>query len=339
MKNKYITEHERYKLEVYLQMKMSVKDIARELDKCENTIRNEIKRGTVELLDTHLKPYKKYCADAAQRKYEENKIKKGAKPKVYKNVEFIRYIQELILKKKYSPYVISLMLKEFDFGFTLCEKSIYNYIQRGYIPNVTQKNLAYRKKKQLKNKIVVKRVSYNNPTKPLISDRDKSVYLRSDFGHWEMDTVYSGKDKSRSCLLVLTERKFRKEIIIKMPDRTAKSTVNALNDLEKVNGKRNFKKIFKTITCDNGLEFSDYEGITKCKRTKLYYCHPYCSSERGSNENANKLIRRWIPKGEDIGKYSNEDIYFIQEWINNYPRRLFNGLSSNEYMQLAQETM
>ncbi len=69
--------------------------------------------------------------------------------------------------------------------------------------------------------------------------------------------------------------------------------------------------------------------IIKEKRTRAYYAHPYSAWERGSNENANKLIRRFIPKGADIGKFSHERIKMIEHWINNYPRRIFGGSSSN----------
>ena len=68
------------------------------------------------------------------------------------------------------------------------------------------------------------------------------------------------------------------------------------------------------------------------KRTKIYYCHPYSSWERGSNENANRLIRRFIPKGADIGRFTHEMIKFIEDWINNYPRRIFDYKSSNVMM-------
>jgi IS30 family transposase len=83
------------------------------------------------------------------------------------------------------------------------------------------------------------------------------------------------------------------------------------------------------------MEFADWQSIerscrTKGKRTKTFFCHPYCSCERGTNENINRMIRRWIPKGDDIGLYSSREISFIQNWINNYPRRIFNGKSSKE---------
>ena len=123
-----------------------------------------------------------------------------------------------------------------------------------------------------------------------------------------------------------------------MPDRKAASVVKALDRLERVYGKKKFRQFFKTITVDNGVEFSDYENLVKYDRTKIYYCHPYSSGERGSNENQNKLVRRWIKKGEDIGKYTKQDIKKINCWINQYPRKLFNGLSSNEMLvQFEQE--
>ncbi len=126
---------------------------------------------------------------------------------------------------------------------------------------------------------------------------------------------------------VLSERSIREEIIIKMPSKTQESVVAALDCLEKKYGK-SFKDKFKTITVDNGSEFLDYEGIErsvragKDKRVKLYYAHPYSSWERGTNENTNKLIRRFIPKGTDIGRISKKTIKWIETWINNYPRRI-----------------
>ena len=93
-------------------------------------------------------------------------------------------------------------------------------------------------------------------------------------------------------------------------------------------------QIWEGGTCDNGCENLDFEGIersvlAKQKRTTVYYAHPYSAWERGSNENANKLIRRFIPKGVDIGEFSHERIKMIEHWINNYPRRIFGGMSSN----------
>lgn len=193
------------------------------------------------------------------------------------------------------------------------------------------KQMAYIKKR--KKKEVIKRLPRVKEA-PSISERPKEILARKDFGHWEMDTVYSGKGCSAACLLVLTERKTLHELIYKMPDRTAASTIKILDRIERKLGRRNFRKIFKTITCDNGVEFLDYYSTVKHNRTELYYCHPYCSSERGSNENQNKLIRRWIPKGDDIGLYNKNDIAAIQEWINTLPRKKFDGQSSSDLSKM-----
>lgn len=96
-----------------------------------------------------------------------------------------------------------------------------------------------------------------------------------------------------------------------------------------------FSKLFKTITVDNGVEFSDYQGMKRSllhegDRTKIYYCHAYSSYERGSNENANKLIRRHIPKGHDIDKYDDTYVKHIQDWINAYPRKVLGWSCAND---------
>ena len=140
-----------------------------------------------------------------------------------------------------------------------------------------------------------------------------------------MDTVYSGKDGS-CALLVLTERLSRKEIIEKMRDRTAISTVRALNRIERRFGAL-FPRVFQTITVDNGGEFSDVKSLErsilrKGRRTKMYYCHPYTSCERGSNECANKMVRRKFPKGTDFNKVSRAEVKKAEEWMNNYPREI-----------------
>ena len=151
----------------------------------------------------------------------------------------------------------------------------------------------------------------------------------------EGDSVI-GTIKKGETVLTMTERLTRMELIFKSPGKTEASTVAMLNRLERRIGSGNFRKIFKTITFDNGTEFSDVNGLeyspyTKKKRTSVYYCHPYCSSERGSNENQNGFIRRFIPKGTVISSYSKEYIQNVQDYINNYyPRAIFNGENSQK---------
>jgi len=145
-----------------------------------------------------------------------------------------------------------------------------------------------------------------------------------------MDTVYSGKGCSPACVLTLTERKSRVEIAKKLPDRTAAS-VNAVFDaMERQIGHRRFYRLFKSITADNGTEFSDVQTLERsalCSkpRTRLYFTHPYCSSERGTNENHNGILRRFIPKASDIGLVSKKAVRESQDWMNSYPRKILKG--------------
>ena len=147
-----------------------------------------------------------------------------------------------------------------------------------------------------------------------------------------MDCVL-GKKFTRDTLLTFTERLTRYEIVMRMPNHKAATVVHFVNKLEKRFGK-NFRKIFKSITVDNGVEFSDFAGLEKSiyggKRTSVYYCHPYSSYERGSNERLNREIRRLLPKGTDFTKYSDKQIKQVETWVNNYPREIFGYATSAE---------
>ena len=117
------------------------------------------------------------------------------------------------------------------------------------------------------------------------------------------------------------------------------SVIKAIDDMER-KYQNLFPIKFKTITVDNGTEFLNHEMLEKSSiglrsRTEVYYAHAYSSWERGSNENANKLIRRFIPKGSDISKFSDKTIEKKQNWINNYPRKIFNYKSTNDILQEA----
>lgn len=329
----YITEMQRYKIEFLLKQKVPVKEIAKEIGKHFTTVYREIKSGTIELQNSNLTTRKEYCADYAQRIHDDISHNKGREIKLGNDYETADKVETLIKKEKYSPYAVSCVLRKEGLTY-LCAATIYTYIDRGYI-NLTNFDLPHGKEPR-KEKQIIRRPALHNIGARSIEERPKEIYNRDKYGHWEMDTVYSGKGKGKECLLVLTERQTREEILIKMPDRTKESTVAALDKLEKKIGTPEFFRKFKTITVDNGVEFYDFKGIERSlfvdgRRTTTYFCHPFCSSERASNENQNKLVRRHIKKGEDIGKYTEEQIKYMEEWMNNYPRKLFGGLSANEY--------
>lgn len=338
MKNKYITKRERVELETMLKCGLSKTECANRLGKSLKTIYNEIKRGTVELLSTELIPYKIYQADVAQRKYEENKLNKGVALKAFSNQQYLDYLSDMIVNKKYSPYAIVQSMKNnnISFGCDLCEKSIYNYVYHGYLKVKRGQMLAPRHDRQ--QKALQKKINYNLLKLPSIEKRPACANDRTEFGHWEIDTVYSGKNTSKTCLLTLTERQTRIEESYLIPDRTAKSIVNIFNQIEKEMGYDAFTRRYKTLTSDNGVEFKDFIGVcispyTGQKRTEQYFAHPYSSFERGTNENHNRMIRRFIPKNTDLLTVTQEQLNEIVNYINNYPRRMFGGLSSKQFYE------
>lgn len=334
---KHITERERYAIEWLLKNRKTVKEIAEELNRSKSTIYAEIKRGTVVQRNSDLTEKRVYLADYAQRDYDLKKHEKGRYLKIGNDMEFVRFVENKIKNERFSPVAtLQELQKNPAIRTRVCHRTLYRYIHAGIFLGLKSSDLPYHvSKKQEKER---KNIALKNTRGNSIENRPKHIRSRKEIGHWEMDTVYSGKGKGKSCLLVLTERKTRYEEIYYMESRTQEEVVRVLDDIEREIGLPAFIGRYKTITCDNGVEFLDSVGTERSancpdtKRTLLYYCHPFASCERGSNENQNKLVRRWIPKGESIAEYK-EKIPFIQDWINNYPRKLFQGLSAIEYIQ------
>ena len=333
--SRYLTEYERIVIETMLKDGKNPKEIAERLGKHFTTIYREIKKGTVLLRNGRTwEDVPTYCADRGEQLKQERSHNKGVLCKVG-NIEYLDRASYYLKKLHYSPYAtLQCLNREFP-DIKICLNTLYNYIYSYRILDVDRSSLPYQKKVR-EEVCCARKPSYHMLGAKSIEERPNSVYKRDSFGHWEMDTVVGGQKKGKNCLLVLTERTTRKEIIRKIANRKAETVLSEINILERQYGLETFRRIFKTITCDNGVEFAEFKNIElsidgKQERTKLYFCHPYCSGERGSNENNNKLIRRFIPKGESINKYSDDYIFYIQEWINNYPRKIFGGLSSYEY--------
>lgn len=329
------TYTDRIKLEALYNSKMPIKDISRHLHKHISSIYRELTHGFYQHLNTDYTYTKKYSADKAQRYARFNSTTKGRQMKIGNDHKFVTFVEKMI-KKKYSPAAILAYIKEHNLTFQtdVCITTLYSYIDKGVFLHVTNNNLLYKgsRRKCYRKVQTVKKP----PRGESIEHRPKEVAQRTTFGHWEMDSVIGKREKGNT-LVVLTERLTRKEIIFKAKDKTALTTVQLLNRLERFLGK-DFRKVFKTITVDNGSEFSAFDlmersCLTKKPRTKIYYCHPYSSWERGSNENQNRMIRRFIPKGTSIKPYSNEDIKAIEEYINNYPRKIFNYKSSQQLFE------
>ena len=332
-KGKHLNYEERIKIETLSKTGMKSEEIALYIGCSGRTVRRELAKGKTELLNSDLTTRTEYSADIGQQKHDYAGTAKGPMLKIGHDYELVEYIEYLIIEEKMSPYAAAEKVKQSSgkFKTTISYKTIYNYIDNGLFPHLTNKHLPV-KKNGKKRKYDEVRTATNNSKGTSISERDPKIDFREEYGHWEMDTVV-GKQGTKEVLLVLTERMTEQEIIRKIKSKSQFCVVNELDKIERKMGSKKFRETFKTITCDNGCENLDFEGIersvlTKNKRTKVYYAHPYSAWERGTNENNNKLIRRFIPKGADIGKLSHERIKMIEHWMNNYPRRKLNGLSS-----------
>lgn len=331
-KYKHLTYAERTMIETwYNQDHKSKKEIAELLHKSERTIRREINRGLVEVKGYLWEDKKEYSAKVAQDKYEYGKTSKGPELKLDSDMKLVIHIEKEIVENHKSPEVVSKELKEYGFDIEISGRTIRNAIKSGLIfEKIKQGKIIYKKEYNNKNK--EKRVSKQIPAEKSIEYRPEEAKERKVYGHWEGDLVV-GKQGTKTVLFTLTERMTRQEIIVKLPNKETKTIAKALDKIERKQGSK-FYKMFKSITFDNGVEFLGYKGLEKSclrkkKRTEIYYAHPYCSGERGTNENNNRMIRRWIPKGIDMKDIKVSFVKQIEDWINNYPRAMFDYKSSN----------
>jgi len=339
---KHLTFTDRLNIEKWLKEGMKKGEIADRLRVHRNTITNELKRGSYIHLNSDYTTEERYSPDIAQAAYEDHLKAKGPGYKIGNDIAFANFLEEKMLgvqedgtvdkNKRYSPAAALAEAKKAGFTTTVCVATLYSYITKGDVfYELTNKDLHRKGEKKQKHKKVK---AAKAPRGESIERRPEEVNDRELPFHWEMDCII-GKKKTTACLLTMTERQSRQELAFWMKDHTAASVVKVLDKLERKLGSRMFRQIFQSITVDNGSEFADCismeaSAITKRFRTKMYYCHPYSSWERGSNENQNRMIRRFYPKGTDFTKVKQADVQDAIDWINKYPRLILDWRCSEE---------
>lgn len=336
---KHFSWTERLTLERMLKGNFKKPQIAEALGKCLQTVYNEIGRGMCVQMTSEYEFVERYCPDEAERKYQEYLRLKGPGVKMRRNCSLAKRLEELIVDKGYSPGAALAEIRNNGevYETEICETTLYTYIYRGDVfRRLKPDHLLERGRRHSKERYDKKRNAARPPKGTSIEKRPEEVKRRGVFGHWEMDSVMGCKGSKRA-MIVLTERKTRNGIILLVEDHTAASVVKAINGLERKLGKL-FYKIFKSITVDNGCEFQDFEGIEishrrKGKRTIVFFCHPYSAYERGSNENMNRIIRRFFPKGTNFDDVTKEQIEEAEKWINHYPRKILGWRSAADLFQ------
>ena len=317
MSYSHFTIEERTCIKHLLEKGTSIRNIAKDLDRSPSSISREIKRNQ---LDHPIHGGTKYSIKNANNTYKQRISK--AHNIIQFPLEVIQIIEQRI-KETWSPEQIAAFYKQDGFP---CYKTIYKWINEGTILKGNRKLL----RRKGKGGWYETRGKFNKGKS--IRKRDKKVYKRADYGHWELDTVVSGhKTKGKACFITLVERKSRFYKAIKSPSRQADIVAKLIVDYLK----QFPHELVKTITTDNGTEFADWKTIEKELKCQVYFCDTFCAWQKGSNENSNGLLREFFPKGYNLSRYTQIYIDKKVALINNRPRKCNNWISPSKLMSEA----
>jgi IS30 family transposase len=300
---KHLKYWERVALEVYIREGLSNNQIAKKLGRDPSTITREINRNKSGPERRH------YAADTAKSLMMCRK--RISARNAQKPPQVWEYVEEKI-KEGWTPELISGRISIDIPELSVSHEAIYQYVYRS-VPDITgylpQRRLVRRPRgpRRSRRSVIPNRLS--------IEHRSDIANKRQEIGHWESDSLVSSK--SKVSLNVLVERKSRLTKLTKIPNLTAAETTSAIvKNLIHLP-----KQLRRSITYDNGFENTKHQETNRMLRTRSFFCSPYHSWEKGSVENVNMLIRRYIPKKMDIADVCNEDLKYIENRLNNRPKK------------------
>jgi IS30 family transposase len=282
-------------------------EIARTIGRNKGTISRELRRNS-----SH--EYNCYTPCQAHKRSAQRKLTARHSRPLLKNKKIQQYVRQK-LKLNWSPEIIAGCLKKQ--GQSISHEAIYQFIYHRDTPDreqlISQLCRAHRKRRIKGKGRKVRKTKI--PNRVSIDARPKAVDQRKQIGHWEGDTLISRK--SKAALHSMTERVTRLLRLSKLNSKSAaesnKAVVKALRNLP--------AKAKRTLTLDNGTENAGHEKLTQKLGIKCYFADPYSAWQRGSNEQINGLIRRYLPKGTDFSKIDKDQIKKIEKLINNRPRK------------------
>ena len=277
----------------------SISDIGRKMNRNKGTVSRELRR-----FDDACSLISKYDPEKAHENYLKKRKKCGRKSVLTQ--EIIKKVYELMKGRRMSPEQIA----NTELKGVASKATIYRGFDREVFPSDAKRYL-WRKGK--KNRRLSLRRKYR--TGKSIHERPAVIDLRTEFGHWEADTIESCRSGT-GCVFVLHERKTRFTI-------TCRSLFFDADSMKKfiIRTIRKFPKgVFKSITCDRGKEFAEFLDIEDKTGVNIYFADPHCPNQKGSVEHANGLIRRFFPKGTDFGKINSTILYHqAVSYINAWP--------------------
>lgn len=327
-KYKRLSFEERVKIETLLLENKSKSYIAKFLNRSRSTVNNEVKKWVQFPSDI-------YKAELAHwYSLDDNKSKRSLdKINQFPNLKLFVYRS---LKDGTSPELLSGQLKKLypnDNTMSISHESIYKHIYKNRQSTLGKKLIKFlpyhHHKRRDKRKFNKNRVRIKDPIS--IDLRPKHIDNRLEAGHLEGDLMIGVGQKS--AIGTIVDRKTRYLIIVKLDNRKSKTVTESF--AKQLNKQPKFLR--KTMTYDNGIEMANHKWLTQNTGMDIYFAHPYSSWERGTNENTNGLIRRFLPKGTDFNKISDYQLKQIQNNLNNRPRKVLGFKTPNQMRQLEIE--
>lgn len=330
-KGQHLTEIERGRIASLHELECSNRQIASIIGVSPQTINNEINRGTVsqvKKVNNKLIYSSSYFPDTAQTNYENNRLRCHRPSKFNQVKPFLSFFVEKFKDNKWSPDA-TVGRARVDGLFTSEEMvsttTLYKYIDRQLLEI---KNIDLVEKTHRSSKIHIAK-KHRRTLGRSIEERPSHINNRERFGHFEIDTVVGKRNGNESVVLTLTERQSRFEIMRLIDGRDADSVDYAMEEI-----KLSYGRAIKSITADNGPEFANLER-TMSDTCDVYFTHPYTSSERGTNEVHNRMIRRELPKSLSLDTVSPQTISVINAHLNELPRKQLGYKKPQEAFSLA----
>jgi len=328
-KTKHICFEERKMIEKLLKQKLWIRVIARILSRSNSSISNEIRLR---------KPsYDCYTAEYAQK----NALRKASniwnKQKKINRYPILK--QKIIdwINEEWSPEEISMRIKRFkdlEIGLVdISHESIYQFIYTDIKAKQDKLYLHLRRSRKHRKKrwSRIAQCRTRIPERISIHERIENANSRKEFWHFESDSMIFSKQKQ--ILSVQVDRMTRLSRLTLLPSKEASETIKALKSTwYEFDRWLNNRISIKSYTFDNWTENIQHTELKKLFWIQNYFCDTYCSWQKATVENTNSLIRQYLPRYIDLSKITDDDIYRIQEKLNNRPRKCLNYLTPNEYL-------
>ena len=325
---KHLSLEEREKLFCLKSQGISLREIGRILGRSDTTLGRELKRnktGIGKRSNEYL--IFRYIPCKAQEKSVKRGVKQRTKAPLKETLIWL-FVRVHLRKPFYwTPEEISGRLPKIHPGKSISAEAIYQYIysKAGKKYKLWEYLVNKRPKRMKKGGRKVQRAS-KIPNATSIDQRPETVNLRVEVGHWETDNVI-GKQTDKTALSVTVER-VTKLTLLSLTRKTAHSkTENLIKRLTEYP-----KEVRLTLTTDNGSENTDHQEITSSLGLAVFFCHAYHSWEKGTVENTNGRIRRFIPKGISLDQLTEAQIKELEYRLNSTPRKSLGYLTPYEKM-------